>query len=461
MNESANRPTIAAISTPPGAGAIAVVRMSGPDCIEIASRIWKGPDLSQATPRKAMLGYITDAQDARLDQVLLTIFLAPSSFTGENMVEIACHGSIYLQRAIFGRLIDSGARPAGPGEFSMQAVMNGRMDLAQAEGVADLIASSSRASAAIAMRQMRGGISSRLDALTESLTELAALIELELDFSEEDVEFASRTKLLQLTEEITCCLQKLVNSYSAGSAIRDGIPITIAGAPNAGKSSLLNALTGDDRAIVSDIPGTTRDTIEDSMTIGPYLFRITDTAGIRDTTDPIERAGIDRTHRAITRASILLAIIDATLTPSPTLVPRASNADTHTIILLNKCDLPEARPAEWRAKLAGESDGTIMEISTTNDADIMGLRQELERIADNMHSDAGEEIITNERHRLALTEALTAMQRVSDTLRQHLPMDMLTQDIRHTIHHLGTVTGRTITTPALLSRLFSTFCVGK
>lgn len=455
-------PTIAAISTPHGSGAIAIVRMSGPDSIDIASKVWQGKELRHITPRHATLGHITDSDGEILDQVLLTTFQAPASFTGENMVEIACHGSRYLQRAILSRLIDAGAKPAGPGEFSMRAVMNGQMDLAQAEGVADLIASSSRASASIAMRQMKGKISTRLNTLTDKLTELASLIELELDFSEEEVEFASRSRLLSITDTIASYLQNLIDSYSTGSAIKDGIPITIAGAPNAGKSSLLNAITNDERAIVSDIPGTTRDTIEETVTLGPYLFRLTDTAGLRHTADPIEKAGIERTRKAIETAGILLAIIDATLPPDTTLIPTPYRADTHTLILLNKCDLPTAQPAEWRKKINKSCrTADIIDISTQNANDIEKLKEKLVLKAQDMEHHAGEEIITSERHRTALTEAHTSIQRVKDALEQSLPMDMLTQDIRHAIHHLGTVTGHTITTPTLLNHLFSHFCIGK
>ena len=330
--------TIAAISTAPGTGAIAIVRMSGPEALSIAAKVWRGHALSSLPPRTTSLGFITDADGADIDQVLLTFFKAPASFTGEDMVEIACHGSSYLQRAILSRLLDAGATPAGPGEFSMRAVINGRMDLAQAEGVADLIASTSKAAANMAMNQMRGGISKRLAELTETLKNLAALVELELDFSEEDVEFASRETLLHTTDELISRLDTLIDSYSAGTAIRDGIPIVIAGAPNAGKSSLLNALLGDERAIVSNIPGTTRDTVEDTLSIGSYLFRITDTAGLRNTTDPIEQAGIERARQAIGHATILLAIVDTTLPPAPDLRPTAPTADTHTSRRRNKRD---------------------------------------------------------------------------------------------------------------------------
>lgn len=462
INSTLPSSTIAAISTPHGSGAIAIIRMSGHESLDIASKVWHGKDPHLITPRHATLGYILDNTGDLLDQVLLTTFHAPASFTGENMVEIACHGSLYLQRAILTRLIDAGAKPAGPGEFSMRAVMNGQMDIAQAEGVADLIASSSRASASIAMRQMKGNISARLNDLHDKLTELASLVELELDFSEEDVEFASRARLLTITEEIASYLKNLIDSYSTGTAIKDGIPITIAGAPNAGKSSLLNAITNDERAIVSDIPGTTRDTIEEPITLGPYLFRITDTAGLRHTADPIEKAGIERTLKAIETAGILLAIIDSTLSPDMALIPTPCKADTQTVILLNKCDLPSAQPAAWRSRLKEEGHiADIVDMSTIKADDIQRIKDLLVVKARNMEHHAGEEIITSERHRVALSEALISIQQIKTALEQSLPMDMLTQDIRHAIHHLGTVTGHTITTPTLLNNLFSHFCIGK
>ena len=463
MESSGN--TIAAISTPPGMGAIALIRLSGPQASEIAQSVWKGADLRAASPRKAHLGNIVSGDGAVIDQVLLTRFAAPASFTGEDMVEIACHGSTFIQQAILSRLIEAGAEPAGPGEFSMRAVINGKLDLSQAEGVADLISSTSRAAADIALKQMNGGISRTLTQLTQQLTELAALVELELDFSEEDVEFASRTRLLDTTHKILTHLTSLIESYSTGAALRDGISIAITGAPNAGKSSLLNSLLGDDRAIVSDIPGTTRDTIEAPLILGPYKFLLTDTAGLRDTDDPIEKAGIERTRTAASRAHILLSIIDSTLTPSPALLPTADmpSTDTHHIILLNKSDREDNRAADWQTHISHSPAAAteLRTISTRNQEDIKSLKQRLQTIAADMQTMAGEQIITNERHRHALQEAREALIRVEQSLTQELPMDMLTQDIRESIHHLSTVTGTAITTPTLLRHLFAHFCIGK
>jgi len=460
--------TIAAISTAPGIGAIAIVRLSGPQALEIVARCWRGRDLRSLAPRTAHLGYITDSHGDDIDQVLLTIFAPPASFTGELLIEIGCHGSRYIQQAILSRLIDAGATPASPGEFSMRAVINGRLDLTQAEGVADLIASTSRASARIAMTHMKGGISSRLNHLTSRLTDLASLIELELDFSEEDVQFASRSHLLDITRDIDHSLTTLIDSYATGSALRDGIPVAIAGAPNAGKSSLLNAMLADQRAIVSDIPGTTRDTIEDTLIIGQYLIRLTDTAGLRHTTDPIEQAGILRTRHAISHAGILLSIVDTTLTPNPSLIPLPDTPDTPLIILLNKTDSPDTKLSGWQEKLTTDeahkdhfATAEILAISTRSEADITRLKQKIETLIAKMQHNAGDIILTNERHRANLTEAREAIRRIEATLAASLPMDMLTQDLRQAIEALGVVTGTAITTPTLLHHLFSHFCIGK
>lgn len=448
--------TIAAISTAPGTGAIAIVRMSGSCAIEIATKVWHGQDINSLPPHTSQLGYITDSDGSYIDQVLLTIYKSPASYTGEDMVEIACHGSTYIQHAILSRLIDAGAKPAGPGEFSMRAVINSKMDIAQAEGVADLISSTSRASARMAMKQMRGGISDMLNKLTGSLTHLASLIELELDFSEEDVEFASRTELSELTEHIIRLLTSLINSYKTGTAIRNGITVAIIGAPNAGKSSLLNAMMHDDRAIVSDIPGTTRDIIEDTLIISGYSFRLTDTAGLRETDDPIERDGIDRTNRAIAKASIILYMIDACEPPHILHLPDTE----HLIVLLNKSDLPNARNDAWRDTLQ-INDKHIINFSTKKPQDLTKLKTLLATIAEQMQEEAGEYIITSERHRTALVDALQSITEVRDTLTTSKPMDMLTQDIRHAINSLNAITGATITTSTLLHHLFANFCIGK
>ncbi|MBD5227851.1 MAG: tRNA uridine-5-carboxymethylaminomethyl(34) synthesis GTPase MnmE, partial [Bacteroidales bacterium] len=305
--------TIVAVATAPGTGGIAVIRLSGPEAFAIASKIWRGKNLAESEPYRARYGSIVNPENGEIvDDALATPFRGPASFTGEDTVEFAVHGSRWIQREVVRLLIDAGARMADHGEFTQRAFLNGKLDLAQAEGVADLIASSSRAGHRLAISQTRGGFSRRLEELREKLIEFASLLELELDFSEEDVEFADRTRLRELADETLATVNRLADSYSAGRALKEGVPVVIAGVPNAGKSTLLNALLGDDKAIVSDIPGTTRDVIEDTAEIDGILFRFIDTAGLRDTADKVERLGIERTHRHIANAAILIRLLDAT-----------------------------------------------------------------------------------------------------------------------------------------------------
>ena len=303
--------TICAISTPPGVGGIAVIRISGPQAIEIAERIWSGTPLTQAKARTLHTGMITDPANngEMLDQAVAAIFHAPASFTGEDTVELSVHGSRYVQQRLLEILCDNGCRLARPGEFTRRAFANGKIDLAQAEAIADVIASESRAAHRLAASQMKGQFSARLNRLRDKLLEIASLLELELDFSEEEVEFASRSRLTALAQDLHSELTRLANSFAAGNAIKQGIPVAIIGPTNAGKSSLLNLILGQQRAIVSDIHGTTRDTIEDTLAIGDYTFRFIDTAGLRDTDDPIENLGIKRTHQAAARAAITLSLI--------------------------------------------------------------------------------------------------------------------------------------------------------
>ncbi|MCC8037471.1 MAG: tRNA uridine-5-carboxymethylaminomethyl(34) synthesis GTPase MnmE, partial [Bacteroidales bacterium] len=305
--------TICAISTAPGVGGIAVARVSGPQSLACVSKIWKGADLHKVKSHSAHLGDILDSDGATLDQAIVTVFRAPRSFTGEDTVEISVHGSQYVQRQLIKRLAEAGARLADPGEFTRWAFASGRFDLAEAEAVADLIAARSRSAHRLAMSQMRGQLTQRLDQLRDQLIELASLLELELDFSEEDVEFASRSRLALLANDTIAEVEHLLATFTTGQAIKDGIPVAIVGATNAGKSTLLNRLVGDDRAIVSDIHGTTRDTVEDTLEIHGSLYRLIDTAGIRQTNDPIEALGIQRSRQAVARARVVIALLDATL----------------------------------------------------------------------------------------------------------------------------------------------------
>lgn len=440
--------TICAISTPPGSGGIAVVRISGPQAIKIADSLWRGKSLENAATHSAHFGTVVDADGSELDEGVATVFRGPRSFTGEDTVEISVHGSKWIQRQVVNALIDKGARSAGPGEFTRRAFASGRLDLVQAEAVADLIASSSRAAARVALSQMRGGVSSRLDTLRTKLIELAALLELELDFSEEDVEFASRDKLVEATSNILQELRRLLSTFRSGAAIKDGIPVAIAGATNAGKSSLLNALLGEERAIVSDIHGTTRDTIEDTIEIGDYLFRFIDTAGIRRTDDKIERLGIERSMRALEHARIVLHVIDAS---APKAIELGSVAEDATIItIMNKCDVADA----------GASEGVRISALTGEGIDM--VRNSLVQAAERESGNTGEDavMITNVRHAEALKSAATSAEALLDGLRTTIPADLLAQDLRETLHHLSTITGE-ITTNDILINIFENFCIGK
>lgn len=461
--------TICAISTPPGIGGIAVARVSGPESIMITQSLWKGVDLSQVKSHTAHLGNILDCDGSVLDQALVTVFKAPNSFTGDNVVEISIHGSKYIQRQLINALISSGARLADPGEFTRRAFISGKLDLAQAEAVADMIASSSKAAHRIAINQMRGGFSKRLSSLREQLLELASLLELELDFSEEDVEFASRKKLLKIAIDVNTEVNRLLHSFKSGSAIKDGIPVAIVGETNAGKSSLLNTILGDDKAIVSDIHGTTRDIIEDTIEVGDYLFRFMDTAGLRDTTDKIESIGIDRAYSAISHARIVILVIDLTqplnTQPLQYIHNNIESDDlTKLIIALNKSDLDgtvlttnKIREALKDCKISSEV--PILPISAKNGTGIDALLKELQKtVAANDETD--NVMITNLRHCEALTKAADSSQRVISGLQDNLSGDLIAQDLRETIFHLGTITGN-ITSQDILTNIFSRFCIGK
>lgn len=474
--------TITAISTPHGTGGIAVVRLSGPQAFEIADRAWKGAPLAEAATHTAHLGTITDADGSALDRAVATVFRAPRSFTGEDTVEFSVHGSKWIQRKVVERLIALGARAAEPGEFSRRAFLNGRLDLAQAEGVADLIAASSQAAHRLAMSQVSGTFSSRLNSLRDSLVELASLLELELDFSEEEVEFADRARLRDITHQTLAMTERLASTYAAGRAFKEGVPVVIAGAPNAGKSTLLNRLLGENKAIVSDIPGTTRDVIEDTREIGGVLFRFFDTAGLRDTSETVERIGIERARDIIGRAAIVLWLIDAS---APCLAQRleetevqiAAHPQAQHIILFTKADktaggMPDdaaemrSKTAEMRSKRAsmpGETDGIeagSLRISAKEDLNIDTLEAALVAAAKSEHDPDAELIVTNTRHHAALLAGAESLRRVDEGLASGLPADLIAQDVRESLHHLGLLTGA-VTTDTLLGTIFSRFCIGK
>lgn len=463
--------TICAISTPPGRGGIAVARVSGRDAIGIAARCWRGADLAAAASHTAHFGRIIDTTMTDrpvLDEVVLTIFRGPHSFTGEDVVEISCHGSTWLQQQLLNVLIDCGCRIATAGEFTRRAFANGRMDLSQAEAVADVIASSSRAAHRIAMSQMRGAFSHKLQQLRDQLLQFVSLMELELDFSEEEVEFADRSQLLQLATDIQRIIDHLADSFATGNAIKNGIPVAIVGETNAGKSTLLNLLLGDDRAIVSDIHGTTRDVIEDTITIDGILYRFIDTAGIRDTADTIESLGIERTFRKIDDATIVLWVVDGTApagqlaTTAAKILPHCNDGKT-MLAVINKDDAidEQQRTAITRALHETLPHGTAtVNISARTHTGIDTLLASLRQAASLPDNDPSEVIVTNARHYQALRQASQAISRAADGLRQGISGDFVSQDIRECMHYIGEITGR-ITTTDILTQIFSHFCIGK
>lgn len=465
--------TICAIATAPG-GAIGIIRVSGNDSIRIADRIFqpKGKDQSPLTERKAYtltFGNIIDAENGNdiVDEVLVSIFRAPHSYTGEDSVEISCHGSRYIMQRIMQLLISAGCRAAGPGEYTQRAFLNGKMDLSQAEAVADLIAADSTAAHRIAMNQMRGGFSTELARLRSELLHLTSLMELELDFSDhEELEFADRGELSAVAAKISDTIMQLSDSFRVGNAIKNGVPVAIVGETNAGKSTLLNLLLGEERAIVSDIHGTTRDTIEDTTEIGGISFRFIDTAGIRDTHDRIESIGIERTMKKISQADIILMVIDPTAPTdqytdlAPKILPLCEGKTV--IVVVNKSDIT-----------AAASSSTIDSSSTYNHLNIKQIHisaktgDGTDKLRSLLCSCSGVDtaadgvIISNLRHLSALQSALADIHRVISGLASGLPSDLISQDLRSCLYHLGEITGGEIQTDEVLGNIFKHFCIGK
>lgn len=445
--------TIAAISTPPGTGAVSLLRITGNKAFGVAERL--APTLPmEPVARMAYLVPVID-HEGQVDEALITHFKGPNSYTGEDVVEIGIHGSPYVQQRLLQAALDAGARPASPGEFTQRAFLNRKLDLSQAEAVADLIASRSAAQHKLALQQLRGGFGAHIEELRRQLIDFAALIELELDFSEEDVQFAQRIELLALVDRLIDLSTELIDSFRYGNAIKSGIPVAIVGAPNSGKSTLLNTLLQEDRAIVSDIPGTTRDTVEETITIGGVLFRFIDTAGIRSTSDTVERLGIERSYKKAAEADIVLLLGDASVvaegalrTEAAMLRERIGNGPL-VVPVLNKSDVPGVRaPRE------------LLAISARDGTGITELRSVLTAHVDDLRNGPGDIVVTNARHVDALSKAREALLGAKQAIDQGTGGELLAIDLRRAQHHLGEITGR-ITTDDLLGSIFGRFCIGK
>jgi len=457
--------TIIALATPSGAGAIAVLRISGPEAITICSRFFKSihkKDLEVQPTHTIHLGHLIN-EGKVLDEVLVSIFKNPQSYTGEDVIEISCHGSHFIQQEIIQLFLRNSCRIANPGEFTLRAFLNGKLDLSQAEAVADLIASENEASHQVAIQQMRGGFSNEIKALRDELLNFASLIELELDFAEEDVEFANRDQFKNLITRITKVLKHLIDSFAVGNVIKNGIPVAIVGEPNVGKSTLLNALLNEDKAIVSDIAGTTRDAIEDELTIGGIGFRFIDTAGIRDTQDVIESIGIKKTFEKIDQSQVVIYLFDAEISISNlgiVLIEIEKIKNRHPqkplIIIANKIDkLDDIQLANLTTHIPATS---LLSAKTG-----FGVEQLTDKLLSLINTGAlrnNETIVTNSRHYDALLKALEEIQKVQQGMDDNLSGDLLAIDIRQALYHFGEITGE-ITSDDLLGNIFANFCIGK
>lgn len=493
-----NEDTICAPATVPGTGAISVIRVSGPEALTIGDKVisCRKGSISEAAGYTIKFGNIYDATGAVLDEVLVSVFRAPYSYTGENSVEISCHASSYIVSSVMDLLYAAGARAAEPGEFTQRAFLNGKMDLAQAEAVADVIASQNAAAHRIAFKQMKGGFSSELRDMRSELLELVSLMELELDFSEEEVEFADRSRLDSLLNALIEHISRLIDSFKLGNAIKNGVPVAIAGATNTGKSTLLNALLGEDRAIVSDVHGTTRDTIEETLNIDGVLFRFIDTAGLRETDEVVEKIGIERTFKKISEASVVLGMVDLTRDFESTcetvreIIDKVEFDSQKLIFLLNKTDICEvnknvsvlnfivsqldnkgissiftkntssADPNEKKQLNESNSSVFIIPISAKTGSGIEDLRKILAASQRDLLADSDTTLVTNQRHVQALSDARTSLLRASEGLALGIPTDLVSQDIRETIYALGTISGE-ISAQDVLINIFQNFCIGK
>ena len=447
--------TIIALSTPPGSGAIGVIRLSGPDAITLTNEVFAGKDLTKQASHTLHFGLIKD-EELIVDEVVAGLYVAPKSYTRENVVEISCHGSNYIIQQILNLLIKKGARAAKPGEFTLRAFLNGAFDLSQAEAVADLIASDSKASHDVALQQMRGGFSTELAGLREQLIHFASMIELELDFAEEDVEFANRDQLKALILKINSVLYRLISSFEMGNVLKNGVPIVIAGKPNVGKSTLLNALLNEERAIVSDIAGTTRDTIEDELNINGIIFRFIDTAGIRDTADIIEAKGVERTLERMKQAKLIMYMVDALQTPDELeeQLIDLKKIDIPYLVIVNKADLfTDEQKAEFAKK-------EVLFLSAKENIGVEELKTALLAKV-NLHSiNTSETLVSNIRHVEALKNTEKALANVLNNIDNPVTSDFLAMDIKQALHYLGSITGQ-VSTDDLLENIFSKFCIGK
>ena len=482
-----NEDTICAPATVPGTGAISVIRVSGPEALAIADKVisCRKGSISEAAGYTIKFGTVADPAGTIIDEVLVSIFKAPYSYTGENSVEISCHASSYIVSSVMSLLLEAGARAAEPGEFTQRAFLNGKMDLAQAEAVADVIASQNAAAHRIAFKQMKGGFSSELRDMRSELLEIVSLMELELDFSEEEVEFADRSRLDTLLEQVIDHTSRLIDSFRLGNAIKNGVPVAIAGATNTGKSTLLNAMLGEDRAIVSDVHGTTRDTIEETLNIDGILFRFIDTAGLRETEEVVEKIGIERTFKKISEATILLGMVDLTRDFESTcdtvraIIEKVDLATQKLIFLLNKTDICEVnknvsiinyivsllenkgiKANAITSSSEGGSEVPILPISAKTGSGITLLRQILATSQRDLLGDSDTTLVTNQRHIQSLTDSRTSLLRVREGLAAGLPTDLASQDIREAIYHLGSIVGE-ISTDEVLGNIFANFCIGK
>ena len=465
--------TIVALATPSGAGAIAVIRVSGPEAISIVEPLFKAKSkkpLGIQESHTIHLGNIVDG-DRNLDEVLVSVFRAPRSYTGEETVEISCHGSPFIQQEIIQLLIRKGCRAAEAGEYTLRAFLNGKMDLSQAEAVADLINSENAASHQMAMQQMRGGFSNEIQKLREELLNFASLIELELDFAEEDVEFANRDQFRELIERIQKVLKKLIDSFATGNVLKNGIPVAIVGEPNVGKSTLLNALLNEERAIVSDIAGTTRDTIEDEMSIGGVGFRFIDTAGIRETEDVVESIGIRKTFEKISQAQVVVYLIDSSRIRSDEQRLKEVHLEIEKIknkfpqkpiiIIANKVDQLNSADTDQIYDQLGHIEHTSLQLLSAKTGDgVEELKQKLLEFVNTGALRNSDTIVTNSRQYAALLKALEEINKVEDGLNAELSGDLLAIDIRQALHHFGEITGE-ITNDDLLGNIFANFCIGK